>query len=172
MILVVQVIEQVPPHLLPNVFAAVCHDRFKPKPAIQLFAPRPGPNKKPLTRLLQILPRTFHPAAVSVTCRDATDDAAIRIHVQTMPHCLKAPSAYDEEAYASMTFQLLAAVAPLAGGRLEDAWHKYGAMRIERVGDRLNIALEEDKDACLQTVVAQSLRNLGMVLDTPNPQLS
>lgn len=127
-----QIVEQIPPHLLQKMFAEVHLDKMTAKtcrPVLEQFA---RPKHRPLVRLLQLLPRTFHPAVVASNCRGAADADAITIN--RMPHCHKAPSVYDDPSsarYASITFQLLAGAAPLAGGSLDDAWCDDGTERIK-----------------------------------------
>ena len=92
-----QIIEQIPPHILPSVFAAIHHVRVTPCSSSkdarpdQKHKPFPGSSIRiePLARLLQLLPRTFHTAIVASACTDADDAAALTIH--NMPHCFMVP---------------------------------------------------------------------------------
>lgn len=144
----VQIVEQVPPSLLPKVFAAVHDieisgwDTFELRRLSTLN--RSWGVERPLVRLLQLLPRTFHPAAVSASCRDAGDTATLSFHA--LPDDDEVQFAYDHLAGTydtSLAFRLLAAAAPLAGSSLDHAWRDDGIACITRAGAQLRDAAQD-----------------------------
>lgn len=138
------------PDYLQSIFSCMRRHTLwrQPQPAsASTEAPsRHRPDRQQLARLLQLLPRSFHPAIVQACCSSAGHGAAC-LTVPCMP-CMPAcaatcaaspgkPATKPQPAdgatlprrspcaagSASLTFQLLAAAAPLAGGTAERAWH-------------------------------------------------
>lgn len=121
-------------------------------------------------QLLQLLPRAFHPTIVDAACRDDGDNASYAsLVIRHAPHCRNAPSAYDDPANrcnASITFQLLAAAAPLAGGCLDHAWRADGTEWIQRAAERLRCG---QADTSRDENMAPNLRDSELhSTETPN----
>lgn len=89
-------------------------------------------------RLLQLLPRAFHPAIVRACCVPRPG-SPLSFEIRTVApstvcaakdasgNVADANTVCERCAAATPTFQLLAAAAPLAGGSLEAAWNPDGA---------------------------------------------
>lgn len=83
---------------------------FRPRPPVPL-----GPY---VGRLLQLLPRSFHPAVVRSCCLDPTDPQSCDLRVL---HSVPELSTHDRYLSNEELAQLLAAAGPLAGGCVEQA---------------------------------------------------
>lgn len=140
-----QIVSALPQQAVLAILAAA-HRRTCSVHSVHSMLPRPLTAHLRQHQLLQLLPRTFHPAIVQACCMSRADERCCVIGipgsgsiVHSTPRCLRAHACRAGSAEAasnaypaepgppSATFQLLAAAAPLAGGSLEAAWDAANA---------------------------------------------